>query len=773
MSRFRPAAVLLSMALGGTAVLLATTSSAGAAPGRSAHPALARFGVTSGLPIQVYIDQLTPLVVRPHTQVVVTGRLVNAESSSVGDVRVRLRVRDRAVVSRSELTADATRQEPLGLPLDGTTTPVTTQLAPGAPAAFEVRVPADNLHLGAFGVYPFAVEVLAADAGGPNDVVGRTPTFLPWVPAGGGFVPTRLAWVLPLVDRPDRAATPVFPDDHLASSVAAGGRLQTLLAAGTAVGPGTVRPPPRGAVDAQRAVPLTWAVEPSLMQSLADMSDGYRVAGKGRSTTVGSGQPAALAWLDVLRGAVRGGPVSDAVLALPYANVDVTALARAGLDADITTAVAHGRDVATSVLGVPVDPELSWPAGGFITTKALGDLAASGVRSVLLDEQAVPLSSDLTFTPNAGAPLDAPTGPLTALLADDTLGAITAAADRAALAAAATVPSYVSPSPSSSGTPAATPSPGSSAPISLTPTTERMVEQRFLAETALITAEHPRTSRSVVVAPPLTWDPTPGLATALVADTGRVPWLSPTLLSTITSDPSVEREPLTYPTEAAHRELPNSYLTARDTGVVAMRRDLTSFRSILAPPIGPTAVSLDDATLRTESAAWRSDLGAGLALRREVAEDLARKRGAVNISSSRRLITLASRRGTIPITISNDLDQTVVVRLQLSAVSTARFTAPVTAPQTIAAGRKLTDEVRAVVNQAGLFPIKAQLLTPDGEPYGPAVTLRLRSTAYGPLALGITAGALGALFLAIIVRLVRRNRRRQRDRPLPASGTTP
>jgi hypothetical protein len=297
-----------------------------------------------------------------------------------------------------------------------------------------------------------------------------------------------------------------------------------------------------------------------------------------------------------------------------------------------------------------------------------------------------------------------------------------------------------------------------------------MVEQRFLAETALITAEHPRTVRTVVVAPPTIWDPAPGLATDLIADTGRVPWLSPTLLSSIAADKSVERGPLTYPTTAMSQELPSSYLAASDNGVGALRRDLATFRSILAPPIGPTAVSLDDATLRTESAVWRTDLGAGLALRREVADELAAKRAAVNISSSRRLITLASRRGSIPITISNELDQAVVVRLQLSAVSSARLSAPVTAPQTIAAGRKLTNEVKAVVNQAGLFPIKAQLLTPEGEPYGPAVTLRLRSTAYGGLALGITVGALGALFLAIIVRLIRRNRR-QRQPGLQAGAS--
>ena len=745
-------------------LLVTMCGTAAATPGATATGRLSTSTASTSLPVQVYIDALTPRVVRPHTRVVATGRLVNAGSTALTDVRVRARVRSRPVGSRSELAGDAVRSDPLGDPVSGSTVPVAPGLEPGAAVPFQLTVAADTLQLTTFGVYPYAVEVLGSDAVGPNDVVGRTPTFLPWVPAAGGFRPTRVAWVMPLVDVPNRGASPVFPDDHLAAAVSARGRLQTLLAAATRVGPGTVAPPAPHGVDAQRPVPVTWAVDPALLQSIADMSDGYSVQ-KGRSSTRGNGQAAALAWLDALRAALRGGLVPDTLLALPYANVDVTALARAGLDADLSTAIVHGRDVTTSVVGVTPDNRLSWPPGGQLTNKGLGDLTTSGVRTLVLRQEAVPLTDSLTYTPSASVSMDTSAGPVTALLYDDTLSGITAAADRSRLATAAQLPTFASPSASPTPTfDSSTPTPSATTPTT-TPTTARMLEQRFLAETAMITAERPVDSRDVVIAPPATWDPVPGLATALIEDTGRVPWLAATPLPSMVDDSStgghVDRGPLTYSSEASAAELPGSYLTDPNNGVVALRRDLASFRSILAPPIGPTAVALDDATLRTESAAWRNDLSAGLDLRKEVADDLAAKRAAVNISSSRRLITLASRRGTIPITITNDLDQAVVVRLQLSAVSSARLTAPVTTPQTIAAGRKLTEEVKAVVNQAGLFPIKAQLLTPDGESYGPAVTLRLRSTAYGQLALGITAGALGALFLAVIIRLLRRGRRRR------------
>jgi hypothetical protein len=294
--------------------------------------------------------------------------------------------------------------------------------------------------------------------------------------------------------------------------------------------------------------------------------------------------------------------------------------------------------------------------------------------------------------------------------------------------------------------------------------TARIVEQRFLAETALITAEHPQDQRDIVVAPPRRWDPDPALAAALLADTGRVPWLQPIHLSQVRTGDAA-RTTLTYPDVAAAAELPASYLSGPG-GVATLRRDLAVFRSILQPPVGPTAIALDYAALRTESLAWRhEDMGTGIALRDSVARELADRRDAVNISSGRRLITLASRRGRIPITISNDLDQSVVVKLQLTATNQARLSAPDTAPLTVAAGHKVTYELQAVVNQAGLFPVTVRLLTPQDppQPYGPEVTFRLRSTAYGQLAVGITAGALGVLFLAVLVRLFRRARHARHD----------
>src|SRR5260370_26993713 len=60
--------------------------------------------------------------------------------------------------------------------------------------------------------------------------------------------------------------------------------------------------------------------------------------------------------------------------------------------------------------------------------------------------------------------------------------------------------------------------------------TKFSVQQRYLAETAMIAAERPNLARSIVVAPPRRWDPPAGLAGDLLAETVSAPWLPPVSL---------------------------------------------------------------------------------------------------------------------------------------------------------------------------------------------------------------------------------------------------
>ena len=51
--------------------------------------------------------------------------------------------------------------------------------------------------------------------------------------------------------------------------------------------------------------------------------------------------------------------------------------------------------------------------------------------------------------------------------------------------------------------------------------------QDFLAQTAMISSEAPNLARSLVIAPPTGWNPSPAEAAALLSNTHNAPWLHP------------------------------------------------------------------------------------------------------------------------------------------------------------------------------------------------------------------------------------------------------
>ena len=153
--------------------------------------------------------------------------------------------------------------------------------------------------LTSFGVYPLAAEVVGQD--GAALIAERT--FLPYWPGKARQNPKRqdIAWIWPLIDRPDRSACGGLLSNRLAASLTPHGRLGGLLAAGR---------------DYAARTHLTWAVDPALLSSVALMTKPYQVGGTpscgGRSSRPAS--QAAAAWLAAapVGAGQRAGP-ADAV----------------------------------------------------------------------------------------------------------------------------------------------------------------------------------------------------------------------------------------------------------------------------------------------------------------------------------------------------------------------------------------------------------------------------------------------------------------------------
>ena len=464
-------------------------------------------------------------------------------------------------------------------------------------------------------------------------------------------------------------------------------------------------------------------VDPALLESAQDMSDGYTVQsadGAAEPAVDGAGAETAGSWLERLRSASALG----SVVSLPYADPDLVALRRADLATDLMAARGLGDTISTTILDRAVSTDVAWPADGYADRATLRALRGMGMTSVILDARAVPAELDLSFTPTGRADIRTPNGELAGLLYDPVLtDALAARTDEQPLLAA----------------------------------------QRFVAETAMITAEQPGfgPERTVLIAPPRRWSPPAELLDRVVSVSLQAPWLAPVAVDDLRASPppEIDRDPARYPRGVRRDELPLPYLDA----VRDLRPRIATFGAVLTEP-DTVLPGLDSAVLRLESTWWRE--------RGERLSRLTATRGhVINLQSRVKVLpgsyTFGSKSGTIPLTISNELPQAVVVDVRLTPL-TPRLEIGEVDPVPIDAQSNVQVEVPAKAVANGLVLVQTTLRTPDGSAFGDPVQLRVQVTQYGTVALFITIGAAAVLFAAAGMRLFRRAAESRRTAEKPA-----
>ncbi|HEU5034655.1 MAG TPA: DUF6049 family protein [Mycobacteriales bacterium] len=726
--RLRRGVAALACACGS---ILAASLPATASPTPVPNPSVSAEPV---LPVAVTLTRLRPFAPQPGQTLELDGSLRNVSAAPVDDLQLHLVLSRSKVGSRGEF--DGYAATPDGPPpADAVALPTATatvprpSLPPAGSEPFHLAVKVDDLHLPqAWQVYEFAITVTGTAPAGLG-TLGRLRSFLPWAPVGvpGVGKPTQLAWVWPLVDRPHRNGGG-WTDDGLASAFATGGRLDNLLRAAQAAQsqqPPPVPkpkhrrghrrpappPPPRPTIS---PVPVTWAIDPMLVEDAALMERGYRV-GAGAAARPGHGQTAARAWLAGLKTATSGAEV----LALPYADPDVTAAVKSGLTTEVQVAATTGQKLLGQALRATPLP-YSWPPDGFIDQRALDAMFATGITTVVLDSAAVPyLNGEPSETPGAHTTIHARDGNPDALLADHVL---TATVDAGAFDRA-------------------------QGPLDI---------QRVLSELLMIQAEQPFDQRSFVIAPGRRWNPAPAYAATLLAASGQVPWIQPVPLSTVAATPAdtrVERGQLTYPASERQRQLSRNYLDS----VRALKHKVDALAAILPPDDGQ-ANAYHSAVLRLLSSAWRNDPATARGRRASLLTEVTHTMSQVYIASHEgSLVTLTSHSGTVPVTVANDLDTPVRVEVRIDRTPHLQVRGG-GVTQTIPPHRRVPVDVRAAAQTSGVFPLTVRLYTPgpEGERYGDSVQLFVKSTAYGTTALLITGGATAVLLLAVALRLGRR-----------------
>jgi hypothetical protein len=663
--------------------------------------------------VSIVIDSMSPTTAKPGTTVTVAGTVSNGTSQTRSGLNVQLWSSSQVFQARDAMEVYASQGTDASLVQAGGAFYLPASLRPGATVQWHASFQVNAVGMTQFGVYPVTAQLVDAQDG----VLGQNQTLLPFWPgqqAADLARPLNIAWVWPLIDQPHHQVCSSLTNNDLAASLAPGGRLSTLLAAG----------------EANPGAHLTWVVDPALLGDVATMTKAYEVdSGSGCSSPVPEpASKAAKTWLSALRAITSAQPT----VITPYANVDVSALVHDGLTGDITSAYAMGYGVADDVLDGSFGPSIAVPAGGTADLSVLTNLAtAQHIGTVVLDSDEMPPANQSVFEPD-NAVTSVRTGDgqtMTVLLADNILTGVLAAGD------------------TSSGIPP--------------PSTQFEVSQRFLAETAMIAAEAPSLDRSIVVEPPEDWSPSATLARDLLRETTGTPWLASSALGSLAgaagSGHTIAREHLPASKDSPG-ELSASYLST----VSAVGTQLGVYTDLLYQPSAAYVQGLQQAQIATESSAWRGSAAVqGLNLSDKLARFMSGEEGKIKIIAAQQ-VPMGGSSGPVPVSIQNGSRHAIRVRLKASVVDVPGRTSQLTVGRfqnLITVQPQQAPTIRLPVSSApiGATAIQLRLTTANGKQLPlPATSLTVQSTRYGRAILFLIGAAIGVLVLTSVFRGVRR-----------------
>jgi hypothetical protein len=711
------------------------------------------------------IDSVTPDVVTTSSEPTVS---VNATVTNVGDRLVRdvaARLEHGPAVSSSTALRTSLyvggQFEPVGDFIS-----VASQLDRGQTAGFTIRVPLraegqPSLGIDAPGVYPILATVdgtpdedqptrldearfLLPVTGVPPDPANSTGNALADTTAPDTTKPVAVTMLWPLADKPRLApgvpggTTPVrLMNDDLAVSLSPGGRLDSLLgAAEFAASPGAIDP----ATGIDRALCL--AVDPDLLVTVNAMTGGYVVAdapnGLGTAAHPGTGQAAAGAWLDRLRGLTR----RMCVVATPYAQADLGALQRVGDGGLSAAATKTAADIVDKILGVTSVRGATLLGDGPLTAPAAALLDAEGPTVAIAAEPDGDLTARRLSANVVMAPFDPAVGAALAGVGTDP-----------------TIPGYLDAD--------------DAAPVSPdSPTARRQDAVAAMLWRSLQPAAEPRTQ---ILLPPLKWSPTPDDARAMLTALANA--LRSGLVTGRPLTDVISQSLATAPGET-EASLPDDSPARFDDDVIDSIRAHTVRQWELTaalttdPRTGLTGLQytapLREDMLRalsqTEPAASRNDVARQrLAVVGATIGDLF---GAVRIVSPGDSYTLATERSALPLALRNDL--AVPIRVRLDVDVPPGMTVTDIGEQEVPPGY-LPLRVPVEVHLTQRVAVDVTLRTPDGVPLGDAVRLSVHSNAYGKLLFAITLAGGAVLALLVGRRLYHRFRgqpdRADLDRP--------
>ncbi|MCP9622000.1 hypothetical protein FOH10_31610 [Nocardia otitidiscaviarum] len=753
--------------------------------------------------LKLSLDSVTPTVITTTSDpyFVVSGTVTNIGDRVVDDISIRVQ-RARPVTAAGELRT-ALQLDQINYDVTGAFQAVSDRLSPGDHQQFSFTValrgggdmPSDvtDLQITEPGVYPLLLNVNGEPAYGNQARLDDARFLLPVlgvpatadtsvdapppVPATPAAPPVATTMLWPLADRPRLMAgipgsvdgQALLTDDELASSLSAGGRLDQLLSALESA----LRNDSRSGGGLASALCL--AIDPDLLVTVSAMITGYRVLASPSDpdgpTRVGSGAQAAKTWLDRLRTIASG----LCTVALPFAQVDETALAAVNDPALTHRALVAPADVVDSLLSVTSLRGVNLPDAGTIDAEAANLLAAHGVTTaVLADNAVVPTDGRSTATADDTIDAPAPAGnPDMVRLPDIPLNPVAGAPppidpglrvatfdiwSATALAAIGSHPP----------TPSFTPQ---SVRYDVNADSRPARLQDALGAISW-SALNPRPDRpgAALFMPPQQWGANREEATALLEqlqllfrDNLAVPRPFTDLLAQ-PADPQPYE--LDYLSQAADESVPRHFVDPVRAQAHRITELMNALVEVPQQELSPRAflTPLRDDLIRTLTLSDRRSGGQPdtVAQRRldQTTGTLDELFGSVTVLPPGGVYTLASEQSPLLLVARNDLPVAIRIKFRIDAPAETKITD--VGEEVLPAKGTRSFQIPTEVSDSRNLVIPIALTTSDGVPLGNAVTVSVRSNAYGQ-ALAIITGCAGALLFLLAGRRLWHRFRGQAD----------
>lgn len=660
--------------------------------------------------VTVTLDGLTPAVAVKGSTLHLKGSVIGG-SAAHDEVTIRLAV--AALQVRSDMSSSAGVGSDLVYGYEDELGP----LAAKATAPWKLQVP-----VSAFSPTSRSIYALDIEAYSDGERIGVVRTYLPYGMAGdSSFHATQLVILWPLTGAPalDGQSSKDVPEavnDNLSAQFAPSGRLAKTL---------------NTAAAAPKNVTMSWAVDPDLLATANSESHGYSLYPNG---TTGAGAQNALGWLSeaktVLGGSASGGAGSSStgpsnsgeLWQLPASDPDLASLTRAGSAFAthlLTSATTASANTVADLTGRSPLGTLAWPADSQADPATLDLAKTLNPAATIVGSDSVGLHTPLeSYTPTGrartnGEQLAVSDAALDAIFDGDTADAASNGSDHSLLAA-----------------------------------------QRFLAESALMALEQPNLSppRTVMVTGPRTAAPDP----ALLAAVGEAGWMKTVGLSTLLGakpDSHAKLGDIKRDGAVAQSDLTAGQLSATAT----LSRSRQALSGILTRP-DPAIDLFTPAVLRTVSTAWRSAAADQAAFSGAVQGRLATAMSLVSLVQKSDL-TLSGKSGVIPFTVENRFSFPVKVGISITT-DHAGLTVQRVTLQTVPQGSTPVNVHVSSAVSGTRVKVTAQLVTPDGAPYGEPQSLQVTVSSIGSVTLVIFGLSAALLVVAVVLRISRGRRTR-------------